>query len=115
MQRAVLSSTVPIVGQMLSAAADSVLAGLQALRSGLGFAVVAVLAAQLLPLYCRAMAHMLLLAGAALAARLLGLGGCGRMLACLSVCAEVLAALLALLFGMSAAGILLMILVGNGG
>ena len=46
-----LAGSVPIIGQTLSSASESILAGIQLLKSGLGLAALSVLGAEFVPLY----------------------------------------------------------------
>lgn len=49
-----LAGSVPIIGQTLSSASESILAGIQLLKSGLGLAALSVLGAEFVPLYLTA-------------------------------------------------------------
>jgi stage III sporulation protein AE len=113
--KAAMEAAVPIVGQTVTAAADTVLSAAETLRTGLAFAALATLAADFLPLYLSILLHLLLLEVCALTARLLGLEKSGEMLAGIAAGLEVAAALLALFFGMACVGTVLMIAYGNGG
>ncbi len=113
--KALLAGTVPIVGQALSAAADTVSAGMHALQAGLGFAAVAILAADFLPLYLRVLANWLFAAACALGAKLLGMERCAGLFRCLAAGLEALSAVLALFFGMVTVSTILMIGIGSGG
>ncbi|MCI2046673.1 MAG: stage III sporulation protein AE [Faecalibacterium sp.] len=113
--KALLSGTVPLVGQALSAAADTVSAGMHALQAGLGFAAVAILAADFLPIYLQVLANWLFAAVCALGAKLLGMDRCAGLFRCLSAGLEALSAVLALFFGMVTVSTILMIGIGSGG
>jgi stage III sporulation protein AE len=113
--KALLTGTVPIVGQTLSMAADTVSAGMHTLQAGLGFSALAILGAEFLPLYLKVLVNWLFAAGCSVAARLLGMDRCAGLFGCLSAGLEVLAAILALFFGMVTVSTLLMIGIGSGG
>jgi len=109
-----LSSTVPVVGQTLSAAAQSLLAAGSALRTGLGFSAILVIGLEFLPLYLRCLAHLFCLFAAALLAGLFELGSCKNLLNSLSQAAAVLGALAALFFWMVLSATALMFDFGKG-
>ena len=58
-----LTGGVPVIGQALSDTAEVFLAGMQLLKSSLGFAALAVIGAEFLPLYLQLLLHLLFLAG----------------------------------------------------
>ena len=113
--RTLLSGAVPIVGEALTAAADTVWLGVKSLQAGLGFAALALLGVQFLPLYGAVLAQLVMAEVCGLAARLLELEKCGALFRCLAAGLSVLAALLALFFGMVLVGLLLLIALGKGG
>ena len=61
-----LAGSVPIIGQTLSSASESILAGVQMLKSGLGLAALSVLGAEFVPLYLGLMIQLALLMGCSL-------------------------------------------------
>ena len=61
-----LAGSVPIIGQTLSSASESILAGIQLLKSGLGLAALSVLGAEFVPLYLGLMIQLALLMGCSL-------------------------------------------------
>ena len=109
-----LTGTVPIIGQSLSAAAGAVLGGMQMLKSGLGFAAIAFLAAEFLPLYLVLMTHAALLLGCELLCTAAGIGRCAALFGCLRQAVQALAAAMALVFGIAVLGTALLFMVGGG-
>ncbi len=109
-----LTGTVPIIGQSLSDAADAVLGGLQMLKTGLGFAAIAVLAAEFLPLYIILMVHAMLLFGCELLCTAGGIGRCAALFNCLREAVQGLAAATALFFGIAVLGTALLFAMGGG-
>lgn len=109
-----LTGTVPIVGQTLSGAVETVLSGMQLLKSGLGFAAVAVLAVEFVPLYIYLLVHVLLLTGCGLFCSVTGIRRCEALFACLREAVQAMAAAAALFFGLTALGTALMMAVGGG-
>ncbi len=110
-----LGSTVPIVGQTVSSAASTFLAGMQVIKTGLGFAAIAVVAVEFLPLYCTALLHLCLLSFAGFLCKLFSFARCGKLFDCLCVGIEALMAVVALFFFMLSVGTALMIVIGAGG
>lgn len=113
--KSILFSSIPIVGQALTSAAGGILAGMKMLQSGLAFSALAIVGAECLPLYIQTMLCWCVFTVAALVASLLGLPRCADMLNGMASGAYVLAAVLALYFGMLAIGILMMLVLGGGG
>lgn len=109
-----LTGTVPVIGQSLNDAAQTVLAGVQLLKGGLGFAAMAILAVEFLPLYLTLMLHSLLLAGCGLICRAAGVGRCAALFDCLREAVRGLAAATALFFGVAVVGTALMLSMGGG-
>lgn len=109
-----LTGSVPVIGQTLNDAAQTVLAGVQLLKSGLGFAAMAILAAEFLPLYLTLLLHNLLLAGCGLLCRTAGVSRCAALFDCLRQAVQGLAAATALFFGAAVVGTALMISMGGG-
>ena len=110
-----IAGAVPIVGQTLTAATQTLLAAGSVLRSGLGFSAIAVIGAEFLPLYLRCLTHMLCLQGTALLARMFDLTICRKVLDHLAQAAAVLGALAALFFVMVFSATALMFQFGKGG
>ena len=109
-----LTGTVPIIGQSLSDAAGVVLGGMQLLKSGLGFAAIAFLAAEFLPLYMILMVHGGLLFGCEVLCSAAGIGRCAALFGCLRQAVRGLAAATALIFGIAVLGMALLFMVGGG-
>ena len=109
-----LTGTVPIIGQSLSAAAGTVLSGMQLLKSGLGFAAIAFLAADFLPLYMILLVHAGLLFGCELLCSAAGIGRCAALFGCLRQAVQALAAATALVFGIAVLGTALLFMLGGG-
>lgn len=113
--KSVLFSSIPIVGQAITSAAGGIMAGMKMLQGGLAFSALAMVGAECLPLYIQTMLCWCVFILAALVASLLGLPRCADMLNGMASGAYVLAAILALYFGMLAIGILMMLVLGGGG
>lgn len=109
-----LTGTVPIIGQSLSDAASTVLSGIQLLKSGLGFAAIAFLGAEFLPLYLILMVHTVLLFGCELLCSAAGISRCAALFNCLREAVQGLAAATALVFGIAVLGTALLFMVGGG-
>ncbi len=109
-----LTGTVPIVGQTLSGAMEAVLAGMQLLKGGLGFAAIAVLALEFVPLYLDLLVHIALLSGCGLLCSVTGIRRCGALFLCLREAVQAMAAAAALFFGLTALGTALMLAIGGG-
>lgn len=113
--KSILFSSIPIVGQAITSAAGGIMASVKMLQGGLAFSALAIVGAECLPLYIQTMLCWCIFTLAALAASLLGLPRCSDMLNGMASGAYVLAAVLALYFGMLAVGILMMLVLGGGG
>ncbi len=109
-----LTGAVPVIGQSLSDASQVVLAGMQTVKSGLGFAAIAILAAEFLPLYIILMLHVALLSGCGLLCEAAGVHCCAALFGCLEEAVQGMAAATALFFGLTAAGTLLFAALGGG-
>lgn len=109
-----LTGTIPVVGQSLSDAAETVLAGLQMLKSGLGLAALAVLGAEFVPLYLVLLLHVGLLAGCRLLCTAAQIPRCADLFDCLVQGVRCMAAVTALFLGIAAFGTVLMFAVGGG-
>lgn len=110
-----LGSTVPVIGQTLTAASEAILSAAAVLKAGLGFAAVAVIGVEFVPLYLRILLHLLFLHLCVLLAALFGLGGCARLFRCMAAALETVGALAVLFFSMVIVATALMLSFGNGG
>ncbi len=110
-----LGGAVPIIGQTVTSAATALFSGVQVLKTGLGFAAIAVILWDFLPLYLEGAIHLLLLALCAFLAKLFSLQRAGKLFDCLAIGMEAMLAILALFFFMVCAGTILMLLIGSGG
>lgn len=110
-----LGSTVPVIGQTLTAASEAILSAAAVLKAGLGFAAVAVIGAEFVPLYLRILLHLLFLHLCVLLSALFGLGGCVRLFRCMAAALETVGALAVLFFSMVIVATALMLSFGNGG
>ena len=106
--------SVPIIGQTLSSASESILAGIQLLKSGLGLAALSVLGAEFVPLYLGLMIQLALLMGCSLLCSLTGISRCRALFDCFAEAVRCMAAVVALFFGLAAAGVALLFIVGGG-
>ena len=109
-----LTGSVPVVGEALSAASETILAGLHLLKSSLGLACLAILGAEFVPLYFTLMLHLLLLHGCVLLCELSENRRCGALFVCMEEAVRCMAAVTALFFGLTAAGVTALMLVGGG-
>ena len=109
-----LAGSVPIIGQTLSSASESILAGIQLLKSGLGLAALSVLGAEFVPLYLGLMIQLALLMGCSLLCSLTGISRCRALFDCFAEAVRCMAAVVALFFGLAAAGVTLLFIVGGG-
>ena len=99
-------------GQLL--ASESILAGIQLLKSGLGLAALSVLGAEFVPLYLGLMIQLALLMGCSLLCSLTGISRCRALFDCFAEAVRCMAAVVALFFGLAAAGVALLFIVGGG-
>lgn len=109
-----LTSSVPVIGQALSGAADTVLAGLQLLKSSLGVAALLLLGAEFLPLYVGLLLHLAVLAGCGLLCGFAGIEHCRALFACLAEAVRCMAAVTALFFSITVVGVVLLMAVQGG-
>ena len=109
-----LAGSVPIIGQTLSSASESILAGIQLLKSGLGLAALSVLSAEFVPLYLGLMIQLALLMGCSLLCSLTGISRCRALFDCFAEAVRCMAAVVALFFGLAATGVTLLLIVGGG-
>ncbi len=110
-----IGSTVPIIGQTVTSAASTYLAGMQVIKTGLGFAAFAIIGASFLPLYLTALAHLCLLSFCGFLCKLFSLKRCGQLFDCLAIGVEAMMAIVALFFFMITVGTALMLVIGAGG
>lgn len=109
-----LASSVPIVGQALNGAADTLLAGMQLLKSSLGVAALLSIGAEFVPLYVGFWLHLLLLVCCGWLAKLGGMERCQLLFQCFAEAVRCMAAVTALFFALFVAGIALLMLTGGG-
>ena len=109
-----LTGSVPIVGQALSSAADTVLAGMQLLKSTLGIAALLSIGAEFVPLYLGLLVHLFLLSCCGWLAGIGGLEHCHKLLQCFAEAVRCMAAVTALFFMLFVVGIVLLMLTGGG-
>lgn len=108
------AGSVPVIGQALSGTAEVLLTGMQLLKSTLGFAALAVLASEFLPLYLELLLHMLFLAACTLLCDLTESRRCRVLLACMTEAVHCMAAITALYFELITVGVVLLMAVGGG-
>ena len=109
-----LTGTVPIVGQSLSDAAEAVLAGVQLLKSSLGFAAIFFLSAEFLPLYLGMLIQLGGLAGCSLLCSLTGNERGQALMECFSEAVRCMMACIALFFGLAVMGTAFLSIAGGG-
>ena len=109
-----LTGSVPLIGQALSGAAETVLAGMQLLKSTLGIAALFLLGADFVPLYLELLLHLLLLSGCGLLCTLAGNHRCQTLFACLTEAVRCMAAVTALFFELALFGVVLLMAAGGG-
>ena len=112
--RQALGWSVPIIGQTLSSASESILAGVQMLKSGLGLAALSVLGTEFVPLYLGLMIQLALLMGCSLLCSLTGISRCRALFDCFAEAVRCMAAAVVLFFGLAAAGVALLFVIGGG-
>lgn len=109
-----LTGTVPVIGQTLSDAAESVLAAVQMLKSSLGLAALCTLGAEFLPLYIGLLLQCALLAGCGLLCSFASIPRCKALFDCLLQAVQCMAAATALYFGIAVFGTVIMFMAGGG-
>ena len=109
-----LVGTVPIVGQALSDASETIFSAVQMLKSGLGLAAVLFLAGEFVPFYLGMLIQMAFLAGCGAFCGLTGLTRCQALLDCLAEAVRCMAAATVLFWGLAVFGTVLLFLVGGG-
>ena len=107
-----LTGGVPVIGQALSDTAEVFLAGMQLLKSSLGFAALAVIGAEFLPLYL--LLHLLFLAGCRLLCGLAENRRCQALFDCMAEAVKCMAAVTALFFELLTVGVGLLMMTGGG-
>lgn len=110
----VLTGSVPVIGQALSGAADTVLAGLQLLKNSLGIAALVILGAEFVPLYLGLLFHLAVLSGCRLLCSFAGIDRCQALFACLTEAVRCMAAVTALFFSLTMVGVALMTMMNGG-
>jgi stage III sporulation protein AE len=108
-----LTGAVPIVGDALSGTMTAFLAGMQLLKGTLGFAAIAVLAVEFVPLYLYLLLHILLLTACGAFCSVTGHEKCEALFDCLRQAVQAMAATVALFFGLAVFGTALMLLAGT--
>lgn len=109
-----LTSSVPVIGQTLSGAADAVLAGFQLLKSTLGIAALLTLGAEFVPLYLQLLLHLMFLSGCGVLCDIADNEKCRMLFGCLAEAVRCMAAVTALFFELIVIGVVLMSIVGGG-
>ena len=109
-----LTGSVPVIGQALSGAADTVLAGLQLLKSSLGIAALVILGAEFVPLYLGLLFHLAVLSGCRLLCSFAGIDRCRSLFDCLTEAVRCMAAVTALFFSLTMVGVALMTMMNGG-
>ena len=109
-----LTGGVPVIGQALSDTAEVFLAGMQLLKSSLGFAALAVIGAEFLPLYLQLLLHLLFLAGCRLLCGLAENRRCQALFDCMAEAVKCMAAVTALFFELLTVGVGLLMMTGGG-
>ncbi len=109
-----LTGGVPVIGQALSDTAEVFLAGMQLLKSSLGFAALAVIGAEFLPLYLQLLLHLLFLAGCRLLCGLAESRRCQALFDCMAEAVKCMAAVTALFFELLTVGVGLLMMTGGG-
>ena len=109
-----LTGSVPVIGQALSNAADTVLAGMQLLKSSLGIAALLILGAEFVPLYLGFLFHLAVLSGCEILCGFAGIERCRALFACLTEAVRCMAAVTALFFSLTLVGVALMTMVNGG-
>lgn len=110
----ILAGSVPVIGDALSSAAETVLTGMQLLKSSLGLAGLVVLGAEFVPLYLTLLLHLLFLHGCCLLCDLAGNRRCQSLFACLAEAVQCMAAVTALFWGLTVVGVAALMVTGGG-
>ena len=110
----VLSSGIPVVGKAMSDALGTVLAGLHLMKATVGFAVVAVTAAQFVPVLTQCAVYQIVFAATRAVAAALGTRRAVRLLDGFSQCMGLCIAMCSLFSLMVLAATILMVILGSG-
>jgi stage III sporulation protein AE len=111
----VLSSSIPVVGRVVSDAMGSVLAGVKLLKGSVGFAAVAVLAAGFVPLIAQCVVQQAVFSFGSVVARAMGETKSSSVLRGLAVCMGLYLSMAVFFCLVVVASTVVMILLGNGG
>lgn len=109
-----LTGTVPIIGETLRDASETVLSSLQLLKSGLGLAALLTIAAEFVPVYLGMLIQLGLLSGCGLLCGMMGSERCQSLLECFVEALRCMMAVTALFAGLAIAGTALLFVVGGG-
>lgn len=109
-----LTGTVPIIGETLRDASETVLSCLQLLKSGLGLAALLTIAAEFVPVYLGMLIQLGLLSGCGLLCGMMGSERCQNLLECFAEALRCMMAVTALFAGLAIAGTALLFVVGGG-
>ena len=109
-----LTGTVPIIGETLRDASETVLSSLQLLKSGLGLAALLTIAAEFVPVYLGMLIQLGLLSWCGLLCGLMGSERCQSLLECFAEALRCMMAVTALFAGLAIAGTALLSVVGGG-
>ena len=109
-----LAGTVPIIGETLRDASETVLSCLQLLKSGLGMAALLTIAAEFVPVYLGMLIQLGLLSGCGLLCGMMGSERCQNILECFAEALRCMMAVTALFAGLAIAGTALLFVVGGG-
>lgn len=109
-----LTGTVPIIGETLRDASETVLSSLQLLKSGLGLAALLTIAAEFVPVYLGMLIQLGLLSGCGLLCGMMGSERCQSLLECFAEALRCMMAVTALFAGLAIAGTALLFVVGGG-
>ena len=109
-----LTGTVPIIGETLRDASETVLSSLQLLKSGLGLAALLTIAAEFVPVYLGMLIQLGLLSGCGLLCGMMGSERCQNLLECFAEALRCMMAVTALFAGLAIAGTALLFVVGGG-
>ncbi len=108
-----LMETVPIIGQTLGDASETIFSAVQLLKSGLGLAAILFLAEEFVPFYIGTLIQWAFLSGCSLLCGATGFLRCQTLLDCLAAAIRCMAAATILFFGIAVFGTALLFLVGG--
>jgi len=109
-----LTGSVPVIGEALSSAAGALLAGMQLLKSSLGFAALAILGAEFVPMYLTLLLNLLFLHGCVLLCDAAENRRCRALFACLAEAVRCMAAITALFSELVLIGVAALMIAGGG-